>query len=275
MAKRENDADRYVVRQSAQHLFHRCSNASSGFGDVDGTEEGSHLPLRPRFIQPFSRTFPEVQQTAELSGWDNVRSSETGVRIVLASASETRARVLAAAGIPFEQDAADIDEGIIKRDCRQRGTSAEQAALALAESKAQTVVARHPGALVIGADQLLVSGSDWLDKPATPEQARQTLRKLRARRHQLVSGMVVVRDSSSLCRHVEVAELTMRDYSDRFIDWYIETAADADLQVVGACRLEGLGAQAFAEIQGDYFTILGLPLLRLLDVLRREAVLID
>lgn len=204
-----------------------------------------------------------------------MRSGESRFRIVLASASETRARILAEAGIAFERDAADIDEGIIKRRCRTRGTSAEQAALDLAESKAKTVVLRHPGALVIGADQLLVSGSDWLDKPATSDQARETLRKLRGRRHRLVSGMVVVRDSSTLCRHVEVAELTMRDYSDRFIDWYIETAADADLQVVGACRLEGLGAQAFAEIQGDYFTILGLPLLPLLDVLRREAVLID
>ncbi len=200
---------------------------------------------------------------------------EAGVRIVLASASETRARVLVGAGIEFERDPADVDEAAIKTACRGRGATAEEAAVHLAERKAQIVVVRHPGALVIGADQLLVSGTDWLDKPATPDQARETLRRLRARRHRLVSGMVVVRDLSVLCRHVEVAELTMRDYSDRFIDWYIDAAADADLQVVGACRLEGLGAQAFAQIEGDYFTILGLPLLPLLDVLRREAVLID
>ena len=204
-----------------------------------------------------------------------MRSRAVGARIVLASASETRARVLAGAGIEFERDPADVDEAAIKRTCRSRGETAEQTAVVLAESKAQIVVARHPGALVIGADQLLVSGTEWLDKPANSDQARETLHRLRGRRHRLVSGMVVARNRSLLCRHVEVAELTMRDYSDRFINWYIDAAEDADLQVVGACRLEGLGAQAFAQIEGDYFTILGLPLLPLLDVLRREAVLID
>ena len=97
-----------------------------------------------------------------------------------------------------------------------------------------------------------------------PRRHAATLRKLRGRQHRLISGVVVVRDGAVLCRHVEVAELAMRDYSDRFIDWYLDVAADADLQVVGACRLEGLGAQAFARIDGDYFTILGLPLLPLL-----------
>lgn len=101
------------------------------------------------------------------------------------------------------------------------------------------------GALVVGADQLLVSGDDWLDKPSGREAARTSFQKLRGRCHLLVSGMVVVRDEAVLCRHVEVAELAMRDYSDRFIQWYLDWAQDADLQVVGACRLEGPGAQAF------------------------------
>lgn len=195
--------------------------------------------------------------------------------MVLASASETRARVLRSAGIEFVRDPANVDEAAIKKACRDNGVTAEEAALALAESKASAIVSRHPRALVVGADQLLVSGDDWLDKPETSAEARNTLRKLRNKQHRLISGMVVLRDGAMLCRHVEVAALTMRDYSDRFIDWYLDTAQDADLQVVGACRLEGLGAQAFARIDGDYFTILGLPLLPLLDVLRREAVLID
>ena len=198
-----------------------------------------------------------------------------GARLVLASGSETRARMLADAGIAFQRDPAEVDESMIKRACRSRSDSAEQAAVVLAESKARAVAPRHPGALVVGADQLLVSSGDWLDKPKTLEQARTTLRTLRGRCHRLVSGMVVVRDADVLCQHVEVAELAMRDYSDRFIEWYLDAAQDADLQVVGACRLEGLGAQAFARIDGDYFTILGLPLLPLLGVLRKEGVLID
>lgn len=204
-----------------------------------------------------------------------MRSPPTDIRLVLASGSETRARMLANAGIAFRQDAAEVDEAAIKQECRSRGDSAEQAAVILAESKARTVAPRHPGALVVGADQLLVSGDDWLDKPSGREAARATLQQLRGRCHRLVSGMVVVRDEAILCRHVEVAELAMRDYSDRFLQWYLETAQDADLQVVGACRLEGPGAQAFARIDGDYFTILGLPLLPLLALLRREGVLID
>ena len=196
-------------------------------------------------------------------------------RLVLASASETRAQILLNAGIDFLQDPADVDESAIKISCRRQGMSAEEAAMILAESKAGAVAARHPAAVVVGADQLLVSGVDWLDKPETTDQARETLRKLRNRRHRLISGLAVLRDDLVLCRHVEVAELAMRDYSDRFIDWYMDTAGEADLRVVGACRLEGLGAQAFARIDGDYFTILGLPLLPLLDVLRREAILID
>jgi septum formation protein len=196
-------------------------------------------------------------------------------RLVLASASETRGRILLNAGIDFVRDPADVDESAIKLSCRRRGVNAEEAALVLAESKARAVATRHPGAVVVGADQLLVSGADWLDKPGTADEARETLRRLRNRRHRLISGLAVLRDDLILCRHVEVAELAMRNYSDRFIDWYMETAGEADIRVVGACRLEGLGAQAFARIDGDYFTILGLPLLPLLEVLRREAVLID
>ena len=135
------------------------------------------------------------------------------------------------------------------------------------------VAARYPGALVIGADQLLVSGSAWLDKPATREGARTTLEALRGQTHRLVSGVAVARDRLIEWRHVEVARLTMRAYSDDFIDWYLDHAEASALQVVGACRLEGLGAQALERVDGDYFTVLGLPLLPLLRFLRGRDVL--
>lgn len=195
--------------------------------------------------------------------------------LVLASASETRARVLRGAAVPFTLDPAHVDEAAVKQRCRDRGDTAEEASMRLAECKALAVAPRHPDAFVLGADQLLVCGSRWLDKPETPDHARATLEVLRGRRHRLISGMAVIRGDVVVWRHVEVAELAMRAYSDAFIDWYLCEAGCDALNIVGACRLEGAGAQAFAAIEGDYFTILGLPLLPLLDFLRREAMLVD
>ena len=195
------------------------------------------------------------------------------VPLLLASASETRARLLRDAGVAVVQQPANVDEAALKATHRAHGSSAEASALALAEAKAMEVAARYPGALVIGADQLLVSGSAWLDKPATREGARTTLEALRGQTHRLVSGVAVARDRLIEWRHVEVARLTMRAYSDDFIDWYLDHAEASALQVVGACRLEGLGAQALERVDGDYFTVLGLPLLPLLRFLRGRDVL--
>ena len=195
------------------------------------------------------------------------------VPLLLASASETRARLLRDAGVAVVQQPANVDEAALKATHRAHGSSAEASALALAEAKAMEVAARYPGALVIGADQLLVSGSAWLDKPATREGARTTLEALRGQTHRLVSGVAVARDRLIEWRHVEVARLTMRAYSDDFIDWYLDHAEALALQVVGACRLEGLGAQALERVDGDYFTVLGLPLLPLLQFLRGRDVL--
>lgn len=195
------------------------------------------------------------------------------VPLLLASASETRARLLRDAGVAVVQQPANVDEAALKATHRAHGSSAEASALALAEAKAMEVAARHPAALVIGADQLLVSGSAWLDKPATREGARTTLEALRGQTHRLVSGVAVARDRLIEWRHVEVARLTMRAYSDDFIDWYLDHAEASALQVVGACRLEGLGAQALERVDGDYFTVLGLPLLPLLRFLRGRDVL--
>jgi septum formation protein len=195
------------------------------------------------------------------------------LRLVLASASEARAQLLRNAGVPFVQETANIDEAALKAIYLANRSTPEVTAVALAEAKAIDVAARHPGALVIGADQLLVSGSTWFDKPLTRVNARATLEALRGRSHRLVSGMAVARDGLIEWRHVEVATLSMRAYSDAFIDWYLDHAEPSVLHVVGACRLEGLGAQALERVDGDYFTILGLPLLPLLAFLRGKQML--
>jgi nucleoside triphosphate pyrophosphatase len=197
-----------------------------------------------------------------------------GPPLVLASASEARAQILRKAGIFFVRDPATVDEASVKAAQRAQGAAPEQAAVSLAEAKALEVAGRHPGSFVIGADQLLVCGSRWFDKPETRTAARATLEALRGQTHRLISGIVVARDRTVRWRHVEVARLTMRRYSDHFIDWYLREAEESSLHVVGACRLEGVGAQALHSIDGDYFAILGLPLLPLLEFLRREGVVL-
>jgi septum formation protein len=154
-----------------------------------------------------------------------------------------------------------------------QGIAAEDVALALADSKARAVSARRPGAIVVGADQILECEGRWFDKPATVEEAARHLRALRGRTHRLVSAVVAVRDGERRWRHAAEARLTMRDFSDRFLEDYLARSGPAILESVGAYRLEGLGAQLFARIEGDYFTILGLPLLPLLDFLRGERAL--
>ena len=201
-------------------------------------------------------------------------SMATAAQLVLASASEARARILRQAGVAFVGDPATVDEASIKAARRAQGSSPEGVAITLAEAKALEVAGRHPGSLVIGADQLLVCGSRWFDKPETRAGARATLEALRGRTHRLISGMAVARDGAVRWRHVEVATLTMRGYSDWFIDWYLREAEEESLRVVGACRLEGLGAQALDRVEGDYFAILGLPLLPLLEFLRSEGMVL-
>jgi septum formation protein len=199
--------------------------------------------------------------------------TETDLPLVLASASETRAQLLRNAGVPFVQETANVDEAALKAIHVARRSPPEVAAVALAEGKAIEVAARRPGALVIGADQLLIGEETWFDKPLTRASARLTLEALRGRSHRLVSGVAVAREGLVEWRHVEVATLSMRPYSDAFIDWYLDHAEASALHVVGACRLEGLGAQALERVDGDYFTVLGLPLLPLLAFLRRKQVL--
>ncbi|MGZ8337528.1 MAG: Maf family protein [Allosphingosinicella sp.] len=193
--------------------------------------------------------------------------------MVLASASETRRRLLEAAGIPAIADPSGVDEGAIKARAREADRGPDATALTLADAKALTVSRRHHGALVIGADQILVCGTRVFDKAASREQAAETLKFLRGRSHRLISAVTVALDGLTVWRHAENAWLTMRPFSDAFLARYLEEAGDAVVTSVGAYRIEGPGIQLFSQVAGDHFAILGLPLLPLMKVLREQGAL--
>jgi septum formation protein len=194
--------------------------------------------------------------------------------IVLASASAARRAMLEQAGVSFTVDVAAIDEQSVKDSVKAETGNPARAAETLAALKAIRVSARHPGALVVGADQMLDCDGDWFDKPADPAAARAQLLSLRGRNHRLTSAVVAVRDGHTLWHHTETARLTMRRFTDAFLDDYLTQAGEAVLGSVGAYQLEGLGAQLMVNVEGDHFTILGLPLLPLLDFLRENGELI-
>lgn len=194
-------------------------------------------------------------------------------RLVLASASMARRTLLTAAGLCFEAIPARIDEDAIKQAARTEAAAAEDTAVLLGELKAMRVSARQPGALVIGADQLLVCDGEIFDKPADLATARAQLRRLRGRRHALLGAVVCVRDQVRLWHHLAREQLLMRAFSDAMLDHYLAIEAERVLDWVGAYRIEGVGVQLFEAIEGDYFSILGLSLLPLLGFLRQHGVL--
>jgi septum formation protein len=194
-------------------------------------------------------------------------------RIVLASASTARAALLRAAGIEFSIEPAAIDETPLKRKMRAAGQTAIACAHALAAEKARYVSKCHPDALVIGADQILALGEEWFDKPVDLEEARTQLFKLRGDRHLLATAAAVVKAGETLWSGTSVPELTMRRFSDSFLDGYIAAEGESLLGSVGAYRLESRGAQLFSQIDGDHFAILGLPLIELLEFLRQRGAL--
>jgi septum formation protein len=193
-------------------------------------------------------------------------------KLVLASASASRTGMLTRAGVPFVKDASAVDEDEVKLAMRGEGASADDLAVTLAELKARQVGRRHPGALVVGSDQVLVCEDRWFDKPADRAAARAQLLALRGKLHTLISAVLVMRDGERLWHHIGRARLTVRPFTEAFLDDYLDAAGDAPLSSVGAYQLEGLGAQLFSRVDGDYFTILGMPLLPLLDFLRNHGV---
>jgi septum formation protein len=198
-----------------------------------------------------------------------------GVRLVLASGSATRRDMLAAAGIDAESVTPGVDEAEVKAAARAEGLPAEETAILLADLKAERVARRRPDALVIGADQLLVRGETWFDKPADLPAARAQLIALRGQSHRLVTAVVVSRGGNRLWHHLAAPALAMRAFSDAFLDAYLALEGARVLGSVGAYRLEGPGVQLFEAIEGDHFSILGLPLLPLLGFLRQQGALMD
>jgi septum formation protein len=193
--------------------------------------------------------------------------------LVLASRSESRRTVLCGAGIRLEVLAADIDERAL--EAQAGAASPSEVALLLARHKALAVTAKRPGRLVLGADQTLALGQRLYAKPADLAAARDQLRGMRGRTHELHSAVVVARDGAVLLAHCEIARLTMREFSDSFLDCYLAAAGSAVTASVGGYQVESLGIQLFERIEGDHFTILGLPLLRLLQYLRHARCLAD
>lgn len=193
-------------------------------------------------------------------------------QVILASASTARADLLRGAGIDFSIEPARVDEEAVKQSFKAEGATARDTALALADLKAAKISARNPEALVIGADQMLDCNGVWFDKPPDRDTLHAQLMALRGKTHHLEAALCVHEKGKRIWHVVERAGLTMRDFSDAFLKDYVEKAGDAVLDSVGGYRLEGAGAQLFSRIEGDYFTILGLPLLPLLDFLRHHGV---
>ncbi len=156
---------------------------------------------------------------------------------------------------------------------RETGATAAQVAEALAESKADSVAEILPGAYVIGADQMLDCEGRWFDKPADAAGARRHLQSLRGKTHELITAAVLAHEGRIIWRHTDIAKMTMWDFSDSFLDSYMAKAGDGIVHSVGAYEMEGLGPQLFEKVEGDFYSILGLPLIPLMGALREAGAL--
>jgi septum formation protein len=192
--------------------------------------------------------------------------------LILASGSKTRARMLRGAGVAIEIVVPAIDEPELMASLNASGATTSRVAEVLAEMKAQRVAPRFPGRFILGCDQMLECDGLWLDKPADRDHARDQLKMLRGKSHSLVTSAVLMRDEERLWHVTERAEMRMRDFSDEFLEHYLAQAGDDILRSVGAYQLEGIGAQLFQRVSGDFFTTLGLPLLPVLAILREHGI---
>lgn len=197
------------------------------------------------------------------------------MEIVLASGSKARRRMLEAAGLAFGVVPADIDEDAIEARMMAEDANVNPAeiAKALARAKAESVSNEHPGTLVVGSDQTLSLGSTLIGKSRTLDEARATLLRLRGREHELHSAVAIAMNGTVDWVHADSARLLMREFSEEFLVSYLERAGEGILGSVGAYEAEGLGVQLFERIEGDHFTIFGMPLLPLLCELRRRQAI--
>lgn len=199
-----------------------------------------------------------------------------GLSLILASGSHARRRMLAGAGVPFKIDPAKVDEDKVRDSLNRQSTSntrPNDIAEALAVAKAIEVSSRNRNDVVIASDQVLSLGERLFSKAANEQGARHTLEALRGKTHVLHSAVALAQNGAVLWRYVETARLTMRDFTDAWLNGYLATAGDALTNAVGCYHLEGAGIQLFDTIEGDYFTILGMPLLPLLNELRMRKVI--
>lgn len=198
-----------------------------------------------------------------------------GEPLVLASKSAPRRALLEAAGIPLVIDPADIDERAAEAASPKEAATPEGAALLLARAKALETAKRNPGRIVLGADQTLALGSERFSKPKSIDAARAQLKKFSSKTHALHSGIALLRDRSVLFETVSSAHLTMHALSDAFLDAYLADAGDRVMQSVGAYQLESVGVNLFEKIEGDHFTILGMPLMPLLAYCRKAGMIVS
>jgi septum formation protein len=193
--------------------------------------------------------------------------------LILASASKSRSDLLKGAGLDIKAIPSHVDEDILKQHALSQDWSVEKTALYLAKAKAESISQQFPDALVLGCDQMMDCEGVWFDKPTSLDGAKAQLKALRGKTHRLISSVCVIKDKECQWTHSQFAELEMRDFSDEFLEDYINQVGEDALTTVGAYRLESQGVQLFSRIEGDYFTILGLPLLACLSYFRSMGII--